>query len=465
MKLKAVFRCQQCAHEAPKWAGQCPGCGAWNTLAEEVVAFGKDAAAATRAARALTPASAGVVRLCEAKGRALERVPTGVGELDRLLGGGIVPGQVLLLAGAPGIGKSTLMLQAAAGLSARRKVLYVSGEESLSQVGDRARRLGLDGADVTLASETDLDAILKTIEETAPAAIVLDSIQTVFRQDLTGSPGSVGQVRECAAELLRVAKGRDAVLFLLGHVTKDGTTAGPKTLEHLVDTVLQFDSEDRELLRVLRADKNRFGPTSEVGLFEMTERGLRGVVDASALFLEDYGGTPTVGRAVSVTLEGSRPILVEVQALVTPTRYPLARRMATGLDLNRLFTLVAAVEKHLRVRLDSHDVFVNIAGGLRVKDPALDLAVCLAVVSSARDRALTPDRVFVGEVGLLGGVGRVGLLAQRLKEAERVGFRSALVDSRSLKELPKSGTRLGLEVHGAADLASALAAALPGGED
>ena len=428
-------------------------------MTEEVVSIGKDAPSARP--RALTSTSSAVVRLSEAKGEALARVPTGIAELDGLLGGGVVAGQVLLLAGPPGIGKSTLMLQAAAGLSGKCKALYVSGEESLSQVGDRARRLGIEKADITLASETDLDSILKTIADVSPGLIVLDSAQTVFRQDLPGSPGSVVQVRECSSELLREAKARGAVLFILGHVTKDGSVAGPKVLEHIVDTVLQFDAEERRMLRILRAEKNRFGPTSEVGLFEMTQKGLKGVENASALFLEESAQKSACGRAVSVTLEGSRPMLVEVQALVVPTRYPLARRMATGLDINRLFTLVAALEKHLHLRLDGHDIFVNIAGGLKVKDPALDLAVCLAIVSSSRERALSHETVFLGEVGLLGGVGRAGVLDRRLREAERAGFGAAIVDARSAKDLPKSGSRTTLKVLGVEDIAAAVSQALP----
>lgn len=456
MKLRSIYRCQQCGFETPKWAGQCPDCAAWNTLAEEVVAVGKDKP--SRSPRPLAAAPAGVQKLSEAGGGVLERLPTGIGELDRLLGGGVVPGQVLLLAGPPGIGKSTLMLHAAAAL-AGRKVLYISGEESLSQVADRARRIGLGGCGIILASETELDRVLETIESQRPGVVVLDSVQTVYRSELSGGPGTVGQVRECASELLRAAKARGAVLFLLGHVTKEGSVAGPKVLEHIVDTVLQFDSEERQSLRILRAEKNRFGPTSEIGLFEMTEKGLREVVDASTLFLEDGRGA-VPGRAVSVTIEGSRPILVEVQALVTPTRYPLPRRTSTGMDVNRLFVLIAALEKHLRLRFDAYDVYVNIAGGLRLKDPAIDLAVCLAVVSSARDAALPPDRVFIGEVGLLGEIGRAGLMAQRLREAERVGFKSALIGERAAADMTKAGAGSSLHILRAANIPGAVEAAL-----
>ncbi|MBI5243573.1 MAG: DNA repair protein RadA [Elusimicrobia bacterium] len=457
MKLKSLYRCQQCGFQAPKWAGQCPDCEAWNTLVEEVVSVGKEKS--RPCARPRAAASSGVVRLSQARGKALERVPTGIGELDRILGGGVVCGQVLLLAGPPGIGKSTLMLQAAGRLAAR-KVLYVSGEESLSQVADRARRIGLGDCDLALASETELGRILEAVAEVKPGVIVLDSIQTVFRPELSGGPGTVGQVRDCAAELLREAKASGAALFLLGHVTKEGAVAGPKVLEHIVDTVLQFAAEERQQLRVLRAEKNRFGPTSEIGLFEMTEGGLREVLDPSALFLEEHSSRPAAGRAVSVTLEGSRPILVEVQALVTPTHTPLPRRMATGLDVNRLFVLVASLEKHLKLRFDAYDVYINIAGGLRVKDPALDLAVCLAVVSSARDTPLPAGRVFIGEVGLLGEIGRAGRLAQRLREAERLGFKRAVIGARAGAELAKSGAVTALKLSRAADIPGAVEAAL-----
>ncbi|MEK9146061.1 MAG: DNA repair protein RadA [Elusimicrobiota bacterium] len=462
MKLKAVFRCRECSADSLKWSGQCPGCGSWNTLEEEAVAVGK--AAAGQGARPLTDFSSPVVSLKDSSSsRESGRLPIGIGELDRLLGGGLVAGQVLLLAGPPGIGKSTLMLQAAASLARSRTVLYVSGEESLEQVSSRARRLGLSGSGLLLACESDLEKILAAVSEHGPAVLVLDSIQTVFHPGFSGGPGSMAQVRECAAELLRAAKSRGTALFLLGHVTKDGATAGPKVLEHIVDTVLQFDTEERQMLRLLRAEKNRFGPTSEVALFEMEEKGLKEVQDASAMLLEAFAGSRSPGRAVSVAVEGTRPMLVEVQALVTPTRYPLPRRMATGLELNRVLTLLASMEKHLRLRLESQDVFINLAGGLRLKDPALDLAVCMAVVSSAREVPLPEDAVFIGEVGLLGGVGRVGFAAQRLREAQRVGFKKAFVGARSLKDCAK-GARVHMDISGAKDISEAVRLCLPEGE-
>ncbi len=459
-RLKTVYRCQACGPSASKPMGQCQGCAEWNTMVEEVVEARPEglaeAVAATTSRGGLTSFSSPLVALKDVSEDAEPRAASGIGELDRLLGGGLVPGQVVLLAGPPGIGKSTLMLQAAAKLSARGPFLYASGEESLKQISGRAKRLGLAADSLYLLSETNLAKILATMEQLKPWALVLDSVQTVAHPQLASSPGSVGQVRECAAELVRAAKARDTVVFLLGHVTKDGALAGPKVLEHIVDTVLYFDTERHDLLRVLRAQKNRFGPTDELGLFEMGEKGLCEVSDAASFFLADLGREAAPGRAVSAALEGSRPMLVETQALVTPTRYPLPRRMATGLDLNRVLVLLAAMERHVGLHLEDRDCFVSLAGGLRLKDPALDLAACLAVIGSARDKAVPADLLLIGEVGLLGEIGRVPQLEARLKEASKAGFRRALVPARALKDLPKVA---GLSVAGVADLRAAVAAA------
>ncbi|NNN04787.1 MAG: DNA repair protein RadA [Elusimicrobia bacterium] len=459
-RLKTVYRCQACGHSASKPMGQCPGCAEWNTMVEEVVEARPEglveAVAATASRGGLTSFSSPLVALKDVREDAEPRAASGIGELDRLLGGGLVPGQVVLLAGPPGIGKSTLMLQAAAKLAARGPFLYASGEESLKQISGRAKRLGLAADSLYLLSETNLAKILATMEQLKPWAMVLDSVQTVAHPQLASSPGSVGQVRECAAELVRAAKARDTVVFLLGHVTKDGALAGPKVLEHIVDTVLYFDTERHDLLRVLRAQKNRYGPTDELGLFEMGEKGLCEVSDAASFFLADLGREAAPGRAVSAALEGSRPMLVETQALVTPTRYPLPRRMATGLDLNRVLVLLAAMERHVGLHLEDRDCFVSLAGGLRLKDPALDLAACLAVIGSARDKAVPADLLLVGEVGLLGEVGRVPQLEARLKEAAKAGFRRALVPARAVKDLPKVA---GLSVSGVSDLRAAVAAA------
>jgi DNA repair protein RadA/Sms len=466
-RLKTVYRCQQCGHSASKPMGQCPGCSEWNVMVEEVVetrpgSLTEQVAAAASGGRALMDFSSPVTTLKEVAQAPETRHPVGIPELDRLLGGGVVPGQVVLLAGPPGIGKSTLMLQAAALLAKKGSFLYVSGEESLRQVSSRAKRLGLSAETLYLLSETSLAKILATMEQVKPWAMVLDSVQTVAHPQLASTPGSVGQVRECAAELVRAAKGRDTVVFLLGHVTKDGALAGPKVLEHIVDTVLYFDTERHDLLRVLRAQKNRFGPTDELGLFEMGERGLKEVADASAFFLADLKGPAMPGRAVSVALEGSRPLLVEAQGLVVPTRYPLPRRMATGLDLNRVLVLLAAMERHMGLRLEERDAYVSLAGGLRLKDPALDLAACFAVAGSAWDKAVPADTVLVGEVGLLGEVGRVPQLESRLKEAAKAGFKRAVVNRRAAADLTKIP---GLTVIGVADLREAAAATFPGLEN
>jgi DNA repair protein RadA/Sms len=430
VKTKTLYRCQSCGFSSAKWLGQCPDCGEWNTLAEEAA---PRAASSSQPRRALTEFSSELVRLSDASADPAERRPTGIGELDRLLGGGLVAGQVALLAGPPGIGKSTLMLQIAQALAASPlggPILYVSGEESAGQVAARAKRLGVDNGRIYFASETNLARVLEAAEKLKPAVWIVDSIQTVYHPEWAGSPGTVGQVRECAAELLRAAKASGAILFLLGHVTKEGDLAGPRVLEHIVDTVLHFDADKHHLLRLLRAHKNRFGSTSEIAIFEMGERGLREVSDASAFFVQG-GGEPLAGRAISVAVEGTRPILAEVQALVAPTRYPLPRRMVTGLDPNRTLVLLAALEKHLKLHLESKDVFVSLAGGLKLRDPALDLAVCAAVLSSVREAPAAPDRAFVGEVGLLGEVGRVPLMAARLGEARRMGFKSAAVSAKS----------------------------------
>jgi DNA repair protein RadA/Sms len=422
-------------------------------MAEEVVEEPSKTAGRTPS-RGLADFSSAPTKLSELStgGPPAERGATGIGEFDRLLGGGVVAGQVLLLAGPPGIGKSTLMLQAAAKFCGKLGVLYVSGEESLKQVADRARRLGIKDAAITLLSETDLTKILAVMDELKPGLVVLDSVQTVYHPDWPGTPGSVTQVRECSAELLRTAKGRDTVVFLLGHVTKEGALAGPKLLEHLVDTVLYFDTERHDLLRVLRASKNRFGPTDEIGLFEMTASGLTEVENAASLFLEGtVAGGP--GRAVSVALEGSRPILAEAQALVVSTRYPLPRRTATGLEYNRTLMLLAAMEKHLRLRLEDKDVFVSLAGGLKMNDPAMDLAACMAILSSSRDAAVPSDTVYIGEVGLLGRIGRVPNLEARLREAAKAGFKRAVVPASAGKSL--SGKHAGLTVVHAATLQEA----------
>lgn len=455
-KLKAVYICQDCGASSPKWAGQCADCGRWNTLIEEVVDIAGVAAGAPRPGSLLPETASEVVSLTKASAQDLKRLPTGIGEVERMLGGGLVPGQAVLLAGPPGIGKSTLMLQLAAGFEGGRgSVLYASGEESLAQVSSRASRLGIKSDSISLLSATNLAAVLQAAKERKPRLLVVDSIQAVYHPELAGAAGTVGQVRACAAELLKLAKGQDTVLFVLGHVTKEGTLAGPKVLEHLVDTVLSFEAERHREWRLLRASKNRFGPTSEIGVFEMTDKGLREIpVDDARLDLSAAGGG-LAGRAVAVAAEGTRPFLAEVQALAVATRYPYPRRMASGLDLNRTLVLLAALEKHLRLRLDGRDVYVNLAGGLRFRDPALDLASVFAVASSAKDIPVPSEWVFIGEVGLLGELRGAPMMTERLKAAERAGFKKALVAKKALAGLSKPKH---LQVVGAERLADAFQA-------
>ncbi len=422
-KSRTRYVCQSCGHESARWVGRCPGCEAWNTLVEEIVATGPGA----RAAQGRPGRS---VRLADVESGSEPRFPTGIEEFDRVLGGGIVPGSVVLVAGDPGIGKSTLMTEVAA-LLAPQGVLYVCGEESPAQVRLRADRLEVDGSDVRLLAETDVDTILASAEELDPAVAVIDSIQTLYRPDLPSAPGSVAQVRECAALLMRRAKSSGMATFVVGHVTKDGTIAGPRVLEHMVDTVVHLEGDRHHAYRVLRAVKNRFGSTNEIGVFEMQSSGLKPVANPSEIFLSERN-TGASGSAVICAVEGTRPVLAEIQALVTPTSYPSPQRTADGFDTRRLQLLLAVLEKREGIRLAAQDVFVNVAGGLRLTEPAVDLGIAMAVVSSLRDRALPADTVVVGEVGLSGEVRSVPQLATRLKEAAKLGFRSAVVPAYGL---------------------------------
>ena len=425
-KLKTVYVCQQCGAGSPKWMGQCPACEAWNSLVEEAQEIVSKAAAKSRG---LTEFSSEPVRLSQAAAVADKHTPTGVSELDRVLGGGILPGQVILLAGPPGIGKSTLLLQAAAARASlgSKPLLYVSGEESLGQVSGRAARLGVKSDSIYLLSETNLARVLEAFAKVKPALLVIDSIQTVYHPDFAGSAGSVGQIRECAGELLRAVKTAGVPLFILGHVTKEGSLAGPKVLEHIVDTVLYFDSERDHVYRILRAHKNRFGPVEEIGIFEMTDKGLDGVPDAGRALAGEEREAPCAGRAFTMVFEGSRPLLLEVQALAARSYYPYPRRAATGMDLNRVQMLIAALEKRAGLRLDDQDVFASVQGGIKVKDPVIDLAFCAALISSALDIPLRPDEAFLGEVGILAQTYPAPLLARRLTEAARLGFKRAYV--------------------------------------
>ena len=430
---RTFFSCTECGGTSAKWLGKCPQCGAWNTL-EETVAE----AAGSKAHRYQSIVrSAPVATLAEIETADVTRTPTGQDELDRVLGGGIVPGGVTLIGGDPGIGKSTLLLQAAEALSVRMKVLYVTGEESGAQVALRSHRLGLTGARVRVLAEINLERIVATLEVEQPAFCVIDSIQTLYSEQLTSAPGSVAQVRECAAQLTRVAKARGIAVVLVGHVTKEGAIAGPRVLEHIVDTVLYFEGETHSSFRLVRAIKNRFGAVNEIGVFAMTERGLKGVANPSAIFLSTHGD-PVPGSCVLVTLEGTRPLLVEVQALVD-SGGPSPRRLSVGLDRDRLAMLLAVLHRHAGVDCLDQDVFVNAVGGVRITEPAADLAVLLAIQGSLRGKALPRGFLAFGEVGLAGEVRPAPRGQERLKEAAKLGFSVALVPRANAPKKPIEG--------------------------
>ncbi len=429
-KLRSIFVCQACGFESSKWLGRCPDCGEWNSLVEER----QESAQAGRAAQQQSllesgarPKAYDAVDVADAA-----RLPSGLGEFDRVLGGGIVPGSMVLIGGQPGIGKSTLLLQVAHLLGRNGgAVLYVSGEESERQIKLRGERLGIRGGGLFLLGETCLENVLQHVEQLRPAALVIDSVQTVYSSKFPSAPGSISQVREVATQLLFLAKGRGLTTFLIGHVTKDGNLAGPKSLEHIVDTVLYFEGEKHQHHRVVRAVKNRFGAVSELGVFEMTGAGLVPVANPSALFLaERLAGTP--GSAVVPTLEGSRPMLVEVQALVSPSSFGTSKRTSLGLDPNRTSLLLAVLEKRVGLELLGDDVFVSVAGGLEVDEPAADLGVAAAVASSLRNRALPAQTAVFGEIGLGGEVRGAAQASLRLREAAQMGFTRCILSERNL---------------------------------
>ena len=440
-RARSVFVCQQCGHHAPRWLGQCPGCEAWNTLVEEAVPDQR--ARNPRTASALTGGAPRPLRAVE--GSASLRRSTGLAELDRVLGGGLVAGSLVLLGGDPGIGKSTLALQACGALARQNlPVLYVAGEESPEQVRLRADRLGLGTSNVLVLAETSAEIVADQIDAIKPCAVVIDSIQTLHTAALSSAPGSVGQVRDSAALLAGRLKGLGVAAFLIGHVTKEGALAGPRVLEHMVDTVLYFEGDGAHALRVLRAVKNRFGSTNEVGVFEMGEGGLAEVANPSAAFLAERPvGAP--GSVVLATIEGSRPVLVEIQALVSRSGLAMPRRAAIGLDTGRVALLLAVLEKRLKMALHDQDVFLNVAGGLRIDEPAADLAVIAAVASSIRGRPVAEDVVVWGEVGLTGEVRSVARAEARMREAVRQGFHRCILPAGTMRGLPKD---TGAQAHG-----------------
>lgn len=428
----SIFFCKECGNETSKWSGQCPACKAWNTLVEEPV---------TKMAK--TSSAMGMfrepVKLEEIVLENESRMETGFGELDRVLGGGIVPGSLVLVGGDPGIGKSTLLLQVCRNLAiGQKKVLYISGEESLGQIKMRAERIGKVEGELKFLCETNLGLIDRVIESEKPDVVVIDSIQTMVNEDVTSAAGSVSQVRESTNVLMHIAKGRGIAIFIVGHVTKEGQVAGPRVLEHMVDTVLYFEGERSASYRILRGVKNRFGSTNEIGVFEMLPQGLGEVINPSEYLLS---GRPegASGAAVACLMEGTRPILLEVQALVTETAFGLPRRTAVGTDVNRVNLLMAVIEKRCRIMMNRYDAYINIAGGLRVAEPALDLAIVLALISSVKDRALDDSMVVFGEVGLAGEVRSVAMAEYRVREAEKLGFSRCILPKVCLDKLNYQG--------------------------
>ncbi|MEO7622233.1 MAG: DNA repair protein RadA [Gallionella sp.] len=421
-KPKTIYSCTECGGQVPKWQGQCPHCDAWNTLVEsvaEVTPSGKN--------RFNALAATGKVQmLAEVEAAEVPRTPTGIAEFDRVLGGGLVQGAVVLIGGDPGIGKSTLLLQTLAHLSSHKRVLYVSGEESTQQIALRARRLALDAHAMHLLAEIQLEKIQAAIAHEKPDVVVIDSIQTVYSEQLTSAPGSVSQVRECAAQLTRVAKSSNITMILVGHVTKEGALAGPRVLEHIVDTVLYFEGDTHSSFRLVRAFKNRFGAVNELGVFAMTDKGLREVSNPSALFLSQHGAQ-VAGSCVMVTQEGTRPLLVEIQALLDEAHAPNPRRLSLGLEQNRLAMLLAVLHRHAGIACFDQDVFINAVGGVKITEPGADLAVLLAIVSSLKNKPLPEKLVVFGEVGLAGEIRPVQRGQERLKEAAKLGFTQAII--------------------------------------
>jgi DNA repair protein RadA/Sms len=454
-KYKSKFVCQECGYESPKWMGKCPGCGSWNRMTEEVVA-----PVTVHSQSRIPLAEAARVSVIADIDTSLEpRVKTGLAEMDRVLGGGIVPGSLVLVGGDPGIGKSTLLLQVSHAVAEQGlTVLYVSGEESAKQIKLRADRLGTLSARLYILPETDLERLEEIIKQVMPQFLIIDSIQTVYRPTLGSAPGSVSQVRECTAYLLRIAKTLNIATFIVGHVTKEGMIAGPRMLEHMVDAVLYFEGERHHTYRILRAVKNRFGSTNEMGIFEMREGGLAEVRNPSELFLAERP-QGVAGSAVVASMEGSRPLLVEVQALVSQTVFGQPRRTATGLDHNRVSMLMAVLEKRLGLYLSSYDAFVNVAGGVRLDEPAADLGVALAIASSYKEQAIPPGDVYIGEIGLTGEVRGVSRIEQRVREAVKLGFSRCIIP---LKNARGWSVPEGIQVMGVETVQEVLQVALGG---
>ncbi|MDQ0247678.1 DNA repair protein RadA/Sms [Bacillus fengqiuensis] len=456
-KKKTKFMCNDCGYESPKWMGKCPGCGKWNTMVEEVeqvTANRRGAFAGAAASVSLKPQS-----ISSIESTSEPRIFTKLAELNRVLGGGIVKGSLVLIGGDPGIGKSTLLLQTSAQLAeSDYKVLYISGEESTKQTKLRADRLDINAPQLYVHSETNLELITHIISEMSPDFVVIDSIQTIYHPDITSAPGSVSQVRECTADLMRIAKTKGIAIFIVGHVTKEGAIAGPRLLEHMVDTVLYFEGERHHTYRILRAVKNRFGSTNEMGIFEMKEIGLEEVLNPSEIFLEERS-QGAAGSIVVASMEGTRPVLVELQALISPTSFGNPRRMATGIDHNRVSLIMAVLEKRVGLLLQNQDAYLKVAGGVKLDEPAIDLAVAVSIASSFRDVPSHPTDVVIGEIGLTGEVRRVSRIEQRVQEAAKLGFKRVILPEKNLGgwSVPK-----GVEVVGVSTVAEALQYTLGG---
>jgi len=437
-KPEVHYVCQACGQDFPRWYGQCPSCGEWNSLVEELQTSKLKLQSKLQIPNTKTEKPISIVEVDFAKD---ERTKTGIDEIDRVLGGGIVAGSVILIAGEPGIGKSTLMLQMAEALSQQAVVLYVSGEESVRQIRLRAERLGTLSKNLMLLPETSIFAIEEQVGQIKPKYLMVDSIQTMYREDISAAPGSVSQVREGANYLIRIAKSLGIPTFMVGHITKEGNIAGPRVLEHMVDVVLYFEGEQYKQYRILRVTKNRFGSTNEVGIFEMKEKGLVEMLNPSEVFLSERPKAAP-GSVVTATLEGTRPLLVEIQALVCPTKMIYPARKSTGVDYNRASIIIAVLEKQLGLKLATQDIYINAAGGVKVSEPSADLPVALAIASSYKNKSIDDQTVIIGEVGLAGEIRSVPQIEQRVKEAEKLGFKRVIIPKSNLKEVAKSKIKI-----------------------
>lgn len=430
MKSKVIYICQECGRQEAKWIGKCPDCGNWNTFIESMKEKNNGARARNSKFTAENPKSISDIPV-----KNNERIITGISEFDHILGGGIVPGSLALLAGPPGIGKSTLLLQVAESLSkSGKKCLYISGEESLEQIKLRADRLKVSSKQLLVYSETDLQKIIAQVQKIKPDVVIIDSIQTVFNPDLSALPGSIGQVRECAEEINSAAKSERISVIISGQVTKEGSIAGPKLLEHTVDTVLYFDETKDSFYRIIRAEKNRFGPTAETGIFQMTKEGLEAVENPSKMFLESRPAD-AAGSVILTLIEGSRPLLLELQALITRTNFSMPRRQVSGLDYNRVLLLVAVMERILGLGLEHYDIFLNIAGGARVNEPACDLSIIMAIYSAYKNKPVDENTIIIGEVGLAGEIRAVNSIEKRINEAKKLGFKTCIIPKGNMRNL------------------------------